>query len=90
MLVKLVSGPPVAHMRRKQTAAEAGTMERDRKDDRDDDSATEGSVADSAGQRAAEVAVDRLLPRPDKGLEFTEALDKSIRDHRNVFAALAK
>lgn len=32
----------------------------------------------------------RLAARPDKGLPFAEALDETMRDHRAVFAALAK
>ena len=32
----------------------------------------------------------RLMARPEKGLAFDEALDESMRDHRAVYAALAK
>ena len=30
----------------------------------------------------------RLVPRPDKGLPFAEALDETMQNHRAVFAAL--
>ena len=32
----------------------------------------------------------KLLPRPDRGLPFTDALDETMREHHTVFAALAK
>ena len=32
----------------------------------------------------------KLMAQPDKGRSFPEALEESMRDHRNVYAALAK
>lgn len=70
-------------------------MERERRDGPEDDDARIGfmtSVPSSVGRGdppAAET-VPHLAPRPDKGLPFAEALDDAMREHRAVFAALAK
>ena len=72
-------------------------MERDRTFEQDN-----GLTADLAvpgqGTRLPEVVAQqdpsgrtaKLMPRSDKGLSFHDALGDSMRDHRNVYAALAK
>ena len=82
-------------------AAETRAMERDRRDDPRDEGFSTGSVTGATTSIAASaadqspVSVDgsptaRLAPRPESGLLFTEALDDAMREHRAVFAALAK
>ena len=73
-------------------------MERDRQHDRDDDrdlglvksladvTREPEEIADHEPSRRAA----KLMARSDKGRSFAEALEQSMCDHRNVYAALAK
>ncbi len=72
-------------------------MERNRKTEPGDDGLTAGIEVDSRDTPVPEAADPnpnhkpaKLMPRPDKGRTFPEALQDSMRDHRNVYAALAK
>ena len=72
----------------------------ERKDDPDDEGFTVGSMAGvpaslieaakTRGVVSSDAPLPLLMPCPDKGVPFAEALDETMRDHRAVFAALAK
>ncbi len=77
-------------------ASEVRTMERDRKVEQDE-SRTTGVEVGGRGTPSSEAAREhpgrraaKLMPRPDQGRSLPEALEESMRDHHDVYAALAK